>query len=311
MILMNVLTKTRIGLAGLLTLALTACGTTSSPQTSDQPQTIAAPYPFVYALQRIAGDHAGVESLIPAGVEAHDFELTPRQIASLSQANLVVYQQGYNAAIDTAMSQATPTEALDTGTVVTLLPAAEGHTEDDGHDHSEYGYDPHIWLNPQNLRAVSDAIADRLATLDAAHADDYRANAAALDSDLTSLDADFKAGLANCRVRAFIPSHAAFGYLTAAYDLQQLAIAGITPEDEPSPAKLAELQQLAAQYGITTVFSEPLASSAWADTLARDAGLTTAVLDPLEGLTDASAGSDYLGIMRANLAALQQANGCV
>ena len=104
-------------------------------------------------------------------------------------------------------------------------------------------------------------------------------------------------------------SHDAFGYLER-YGIHFEPIAGLTPGAEPTPADLGRLQELIREEGVTTVFSERLASPAMARTLAEDVGVQTAVLDPVEGLTDETSGSDYVALMEDNLAALQEAGGC-
>ena len=105
-------------------------------------------------------------------------------------------------------------------------------------------------------------------------------------------------------------SHDAFEYLGARYDLDMHPIAGLSPDAEPSARHLAELADLIRTDKITTVFSERLASPKLADTLAGDLGITTAVLDPIEGLTSSNDDDDYLSLMRENLEALREAGGC-
>ena len=127
---------------------------------------------------------------------------------------------------------------------------------------------------------------------------------------LTSVDNTPHAdGLRGCERQTVVVSHDAFGYL-AKYGLRFEAIAGLSPDAEPTPADLARLQQLIDTDGITTVFSERLVSPRLSQTLADDMGITTAVLDPIEGLSDETADEDYLSLMRENLAALELANGC-
>jgi zinc transport system substrate-binding protein len=156
---------------------------------------------------------------------------------------------------------------------------------------------------------VADAIADALAEVDADNADEYAANAADLRADLESLDEAYTSGLADCDRDTIVVSHDAFGYLSR-YGLQIAPIAGLSPEAEPTPADRAELERLIERDGITTVFSERLAPTRLTDTLAEDAGVSTEILDPIEGLTDETAGEDYLSLMEQNLAALERANGC-
>ena len=165
-------------------------------------------------------------------------------------------------------------------------------------------------LAPLRLAAVSDAIAERLADIDPEHAADYTTHATAARTDLVDLDAEFTQGLKTCARRELFVSHSAFGYMAARHDLEQVAVAGISPNVEPSGARIAEVQELARRYGATTMFFETAASDAVAKSIAHDLGLETAVLDPIESVSDKSAGRDYPAIMRANLTAIQKANDC-
>ncbi|MCL2316504.1 MAG: zinc ABC transporter substrate-binding protein [Actinomycetia bacterium] len=294
-----------------LVAALALAGCTASPAgpapSDGRPVVVAAVYPLEYAAQRVAGGLADVGVLVPPGTEPHDFEIAPRQMAALRTASLVVYQAGVDAAIDEAVANARPAVVLETGSLVHLqAPGGESGATTT----AAYAYDPHTWLDPSNMATFAGAIAAELARIDPDHAATYRTNAAAFEADLTSLDADFQAGLADCRTSTFLTTHAAFGYLASRYGLTQLAIAGVSPEDEPSPRRLGELAQEARANGLTTVFFETLVSPDYAHTLAGDLGLRTDVLDPIEGVTEASRGGDYLEIMRSNLTALRLACGC-
>ena len=295
---------------------LGASGCSAGPSTGAPISIVAASYPFEFVVERVVGDKAEVSTLVPPGVEAHDYELTPKQIAALNSADLVIYQSGMTAAIDDAVQASANESVLNTGDEVDLLPYAheeshddESHDEDD-HDHDHGAYDPHIWLDPNNMVLVAEAVKQRMVEIDPTNASVYAENTESLVADLRELDADFTTGLKDCERTVFITSHAAFGYLANAYDLRQIAIAGITPESSPSPTRLADIQILAKDYGITTILTETLASPAFSETLARDLGIGTDVLDPLEGLSQDSRGDDYLEIMRSNLATLRLANGC-
>jgi len=298
-----------IALAGpLVSLAVVASGCAPSPSLApgdDRPVVVAAVYPLGYAASRVVGDLAQVDVLVPPGTEPHDYELSGRQVASLRSATLVVYQAGLDAALDQAVTQAAHA-VVETGSLVTLRPSVAG-VEDPS---NAYGYDPHTWLDPTYMATFAAAIATEMGRLDPARAAAYQANATAFQADLTSLDADYRTGLTGCRTSTFLTTHAAFGYLADRYNLTQLAIAGVGAENEPSPKHLGELAVQARTHGLTTVFFETLLSPDYATTLADDLGLRTDVLDPIEGVTASSRGSDYLAIMRANLAALKQANGC-
>jgi zinc transport system substrate-binding protein len=301
--------------AVLATTALflvSACGAQSGAAGSTQPgqlNIVAAFYPFQFVAERVAGDHATVTSLTAPGAEPHDLELTPRQVADVTTADLVIYEKSFQAAVDEAVAQSGNPNVLDTATVVPLQPLSEGGTQDQLSG-SGAGMDPHVWLDPTNMITITDAVAQRLVGTDPAHAADYQANAKALDTQLQALDESYRSGLKTCRLREFITTHEAFGYLAREYDLTQVGINGLSPESEPSPARIAEVQTIAREHHVTTIFYETLVSPAVAEAVAQDLGLKTDVLDPLEGITDTSRGSDYLSVMRSNLTALRTANGC-
>jgi zinc transport system substrate-binding protein len=305
--------------AALALLLAAACGQPGGAGEGSaqpgRPSIVTAFYPFQFIAERVAGDHASVTNLTAPGAEPHDLELTPRQVATLTTADLVIYQKSFQAAVDEAVVRSENPNVLDISTVLPLVPLPvddhhdhpSGETEDQ-HDHA--GLDPHGWLDPTNMVTITNAVADRLSAMDPAHLEDYRRGAKGLVADLTRLDRSFRAGLANCERREFITTHAAFGYLARAYDLQQVGINGLSPESEPSPARIAEVQQIAREDQITTIFYETLVSPAVATSIARDLGLRTDVLDPVEGISDSSRGSDYLAVMESNLTALRAANGC-
>lgn len=308
-----------ITVTAALTLA-TACASTGG-EGDDAVQVVAAFYPLQYAAERVTAEAAGVTGLAPPGVDAHDLELSPRQIASIAEADLVVYLGGFQPAVDDAVA-AHAAAALDVATVVPLRESAGGHGHDHDHDHDHHDHageehaaheagpaDPHVWLDPLRLAAIGDAVAERLSTLDPDHAEAYTDHAAELRRDLEALDAEYTTGLAECARREIVVSHAAFGYLTERYDLTQLTVSGLSPEDEPTPQRLADAVTLAERHGATTIFFETLASDRVATVIAEATGATTAVLDPIEGLAPDST-EDYHSLMRANLAALRAALDC-
>ena len=312
--------------AALLLAAGCGGGTDGTGAADDQPgqlNVVAAFYPFQFVAERVAGPHAAVTSLTTPGAEPHDLELTPRQVASIATADLVVYERTFQAAVDESVDQSGNEHVLDTATVVPLKPlgsaehqhegeehAEEEHAEggEDGHDHG--GLDPHVWLDPTQMATITAAVRDQLSALVPDHAADYRANATALETELGALDEEFRTGLASCEREEFITTHTAFGYLAARYGLSQIGITGLSPDAEPSPARIAEVQHEATEHGVTTIFYETLISPAIAEAIAGDLGLATDVLDPVEGITEASRGQDYVAVMRANLTALVKANGC-
>lgn len=286
-------------------LATAACGGSSAGEGGGKTRVVGAFYPVAWLSQQIGGADVSVDTLTKPGAEPHDLELTPRQLGDLSKAKFVVYVKGVQPAVDEAVEQHAKGRSLDAASVVkTLAPPAGGAEEE-----STVSYDPHVWLDPSRMATITTAIGGKLAAADPAHAATYQANAKTLAGKLTALDAEFQAGLKSCKLRTLVTSHAAFGYLAERYGLTQVSIAGVDPENEPSPKRLAELTQEIKRTRATTVFTETLVSPKVAQALANEAGVKTATLDPVEGLA-AGSKDDYLSIMRQNLQALRTALSC-
>ncbi|WP_374199945.1 metal ABC transporter substrate-binding protein [Kitasatospora sp. SUK 42] len=293
-------------------LVLTACGGSSSAKGTDgKLNVVASFYPMEFLAQQIGKDHVTVTDLTAPGVEPHDLELTAKQVASVQKADAIVYLKGLQPTVDQAVDQSSSKHKVD---ATTASPLVDHHldegAEDGGDAHKGKGPagDPHIWLDPTRYAAIAKSVGDEFAKADPAHAEDYRKNTDDLVTRLTALDQDFRAGLKDAKTKTFVTSHAAFGYLADHYGLTQVAINGIDPESEPTPARLAEVQKAAKDNGATTIFFETLVSPKLADTVAKDLGLKTAVLDPLEGVKDPSK-DDYFSIMKQNLTNLQAALG--
>lgn len=298
--------------AALLALTTSACTPSQGNDNDGAALTVAAAfYPLEYVAEHVGGDLVSVSSLTPAGVEPHDIELSPATVRDMGQADLVLFIDAFQPAVEDAIV-ATGVAAFDATTVIDLDEAPDAHADDDhaDDDHADHDHgstDPHFWLDPAMLGRYANAVGEQFAALDPVNADRYRANAAELVVELNDLDNTFSTGLARCERRDIVTSHAAFGYLAHAYDLHQVGIAGIEPDTEPSPARLREIGQLIRETGATTVFTEQLVSPRVAEAVAQDAGVSTAVLDPLETAADED---DYRSVMLRNLDALRKALDC-
>ncbi|MFE7629673.1 metal ABC transporter substrate-binding protein [Kocuria sp. NPDC057446] len=325
-----------LSLTAALALASCASGSAdpSATGTGDAGEALsvqASFYPLQYVTERVGGDLVQVESLTPAGAEPHDLELSPAAVDTLRTADAVVYLSGFQPAVDDAVAQTSPEHVLDAmhagveggeahsaeehaaaEEAHSAEASADGshaegdHDHDHGHDHG--GEDPHFWLDPERLAAVATEVAHELAEVDPDNAGTYESNAEQLTTELTALDEEFADGLATCERSTIVVSHEAYGYLTDKYDLEQVGIAGLDPDTEPSPARLAEIGEVVETEGVTTVFSESLVNPKVAETLAAEHGIETAVLDPVENQSDENA--DYQQVMRDNLEALRTALDC-
>jgi zinc transport system substrate-binding protein len=272
---------------------LSGCGS-SSQAASRATSVVAAFYPLAWAAEGAGGRTVEVTNLTPSGAEPHDIELTPREVVKLQRADVVLYlSHGFQPAVEKAVRDAT-------GKRVDVL---AGLTLRAGAGDEAGTADPHVWLDPVLFAGVVRRVGDVLGR---------SGRGDTLAQRVLGLDRAYRRGLSHCARREFVTSHAAFGYLAAHYGLRQIPITGIDPEAEPSPRKLTELARLVRREHISTVFFERLVSPKLAQTVAREAGAKTAVLDPIEGLTpdEARGGVTYITLMLRNLAALRAALGC-
>jgi len=270
-----------------LALAVAGCGAAAGSAEDGSVQVVVGFYPLQFLAERVGGDGVQVNSLAQPGAEPHDLELAPQQIQQVAEADLVLYLGDFQPAVDDAVEQNAPDTSFD------VLGADD--------------VDPHVWLDPVRYAELAGAVADQLASTDPDNAQQYRANSGDLVVELTGLDEEFRTGLGACERREIVTTHSAFGHLAARYDLKQVGIAGLSPEDEPSPQTLDEVSRFAAENGVTTIFFEEAVSPEYAETVADQVGADTAVLSPVEAVDE---GEDYLSVMRTNLATLQDALGC-
>jgi len=302
-------------LAALIALAVVAgCAqrTAAARFTAGRLNVVTSFYPLEFLSKRIGGADVHVTDLTKPGAEPHDVELNPRQVGQVADAGLAVLLHGFQPAVDDAVALEAKGRAFDVASAVSLLPLSDGTDgrPEPGADHPEAanGMDPHVWLDPVRFAAIADRLAERLGQADPAHAAGFTARARQVHAELDALDAEFAARLQSCRRREIVTSHSAFNYLASRYGLTQVGITGISPEAEPSPRRLGQVAAQARATGTTTIFFETLVSPKVAETIASEVGARTAVLDPLEGLTEP--GADYFSVMRGNLAALTTALGC-
>jgi len=232
----------------------------------------------------------------------------------------VVYLKGFQSAVDKAIELNAPKTVIDVSTSVDLVDAEKHESEldvaDDGekteeaheHEHEHGSTDPHFWLDPTRMASAATQIGDALAQADPTNAETYKKNAASMKSQMEALSKKLVDGTAKCQHKEFVTSHEAFGYLADRTGLTQLGLSGLDPDSTPSPARLKQISDAVKAKGITTIFTEELLSPKVAETLAKDLGITTAVLDPIESQADDS--KDYEAVMNENLEALQKALSC-
>ena len=346
-----------LGAALVLAAGMSACSALKSESSSSAsaPHTIAPGktltvstsfYPIQYLAEAIGGPLVKVSTVTPSNVEPHDFELSGKETAELSKADLIAYVPGFQPSLDKAVkevgsgptvvdlskpanlvhhegveeehehSEEASDGATDTASAVATAQSTEaGH---DDHGHAEHSHaegsedhdgdlDPHFWLDPQRMIKVAETLESSFAQVDPANANDYKAGLDKLKTALTNLDTQYTKGLSSCQHNTFITSHAAFGYLADRYKLTQASISGIDPETEPSPAEMANIKSVVQSTGVKTIFTEELVSDAPAKAIAAETDAKTSVLSPLESKPERG---DYTDAMTSNLERLKSAMVC-
>lgn len=298
-----------LGLGILLVVGLIWATNSFRPQEEIQENSLkvsASFYPLYFLASSIGGERVETNLIVPAGLEVHDYELTARDMTDLFKSHLVILNGGglepWQDNLENNLNSETTRLLIASEAFISL------ETEHDG----ELESDPHVWLDPILLSKIAEKITLTLQELDPEGSDYYQSRQDVLKAELLSLDQDYRQALSSCPRRDFIVSHAAFAYLASAYDLRQIPIAGLSPEAEPSLRELAELTNFARSNNVAYIFFEETANPALAETLAREIGAQTLVLNPLESLDPdkIQEGADYFSEMRQNLANLQVALDC-
>ncbi len=297
---------------------LAACSYAVAPE-SQKLSVAASFYPLAYFSEQIGGDLVSVAQITPGGVEPHDYEPSPQELALAHDAKVFFMNgAGVDAWADKIIDELRQ-HGVVTVKMTDIISPMGGFQEQGEQDPikpsdnmAATASDPHIWLDPVLAKREVEAIRSAMIQADPSHAITYRENADHLLAELSSLDDDFRSGLATCAVKQIVTSHNAFRYMAKEYGFESLAIAGLSPDEEPSPSRISELADFAKKHGIRYIFFETLISPKLAETVADEIGATSLVLNPIEGLTldDAKEGKTYLSIMKENLQNLRTAMQC-
>ncbi|MDF2535943.1 MAG: zinc transporter substrate-binding protein [Bacillales bacterium] len=309
----SVLTVSFLGL-------LSGCGSTPNEEKSKEKKIhiLTTFYPMYEFAKNVAGDNADVELLIPSNIEPHDWEPSPKDMAKIQNADMIIYNSKYFETwvpdVEKNLTANDKPLFVNASEDIELIDGIEEH-EEEGHKEDEHGdeeesheVDPHVWLSPVLAQQEVQKIAEAFIKIDPNNKDIYEQNSKNYIAKLAELDQLFKDKLKNHAGSEMITQHAAFGYLTREYNIKQVPISGISPEAEPSPARLAELKKFAKEHKINTIFFEELASPKVAKTLAAEIGAKTDVLNTLEGLSkeDQKKGLNYIEVMKKNLNSIEK-----
>lgn len=323
----NKLTKKIIS-AIVMTACLTFISACSSKETSNennQPSgdqkihVVTTFYPMYEFTKNIAGDQATVDLLIPANSEPHAWEPSPKDMANIQNADILVYNSSFFEtwvpSVEAALGKNKKPLFIEASKGIALIEGTaeeehgdaieHDHKDENGHDH-DHVMDPHVWLSPALAQKEVETITAALAKKDPKNKEVYEKNSQEYLQQLKDLDKSYRDSLKEYVGKEIITQHAAFGYLTKEYGLKQVPIAGLSPEEEPSAARLAELKTFAQDHNLHTIYFEELASPKVAETLAGEIGAKTKILNTLEGLSkeDQEKGLNYIEVMKNNLQSL-------
>lgn len=313
---MNKATKVILLAAAASAVLLSGCGQKKEANDGGKLNVMASFYPMYDFAVKIGGDKINVKNMVPAGTEPHDWEPATKDITGLEKADVFVYS---GAGMEHWAEDVLKTlknknlTAVEASSGITLM---KGHEHEEGeskeaadeeHEHGEF--DPHVWLSPVNAKKEMENIKDAFVKADPANEAYYQANYETYASKFDELDKKYKDTLSPLPNKSVVVAHEAFGYLCNAYGLTQMGIEGLTPDSEPDPARMAQVIDFVKENKVKTIFFEDLVSPKVAETIAKETGAKTEVLNPLEGLTDEQLknGDDYFTVMEKNLTVLKEA----
>lgn len=305
-----------LSVVALSVLLLSGCGmtnTTTSTETQ-KPVIVTSFFPITHIVEKIVGDKADIIQILPEWAEWHGYEPTPEQMKKIEESDLVIVlgesMESYSEKLKTLMVSKNKAYLDFSDTVINIAESEEEHHDEheEEWEHAHGGLDPHIWLSPRAYAQMANIISKKIQEVFPDIATE--ASAQELTQELAALDQEFIKGLSQCETRKFVTSHAAFGYLARDYRLTQIPVAGISPEEEPSPKVIAETIELVKKEKLSALFSEPLVSPKLINTIATETGAKTYLLNPLESLTSSETDLGYIGVMKQNLSYLREGLNC-
>ncbi|MBO0428043.1 zinc ABC transporter substrate-binding protein [Vagococcus fluvialis] len=308
----------------LLLVGISACGKQEAEKEDGKLEIVTSFYPMYDFTKNVAKDKANVSMLIDGGVESHDYEPSAKDMAKIQNADVFVYNSNeMETWVETVLENidTSKVKVIEASKGIELLKGSESHDGEDhdehadeeeheGHNHDHghsHAFDPHVWLDPLLVKKEVRTISEALIEIDSKNKDYYEKNTTEYLSKLDKLNNDYVAAFEGAKSRKFVTQHTAFSYLANQYGLEQVAISGLSPDQEPTPKELKGIQDLVKKENINVIYTESSASEKIAKTIADATGAELAVLNPMESVSkkDRENGADYLSIMAENLEALK------
>jgi len=311
-------------------LLLVACGRpAASPPATTAPagsslRVLTSVLPVGLFTRAVAGDCARVESLLPVGADLHDPQVSPRQLARLRDADVLVLNGlGLEASLERLLAAAGSTRLrrIETAAAVTPLPPGadrhHGNHSHGDHSHGDHSHgdhshgagsgavNPHVWLDPRRAAAQVRSIRDGLVAADPARAACFQANAAAFLAELERLDAELARQLAPHAGGRIVSHHDLAPYFADRYRLRADSVVDL-PGRNPSAADLQRVVGVVRRSGVRALLVEPQGAAPSFRALAADLKLPLLPFDPIETASpaDSERPAHYLEAMRRNAASV-------
>jgi zinc transport system substrate-binding protein len=307
--------KIFISIISIFTMVFAGCHfAEESTKNNNSISVVTSFYPLAFFTKEIAGDYAQVSN-ISGNKSPHSYKLSPKDRASLSKADLVIYQGiGLESWTEDTIPELEKNgiKVLEASHDLKLNKRHE-ETEEDNHevdehdDHKHGEFDPHTWLDPILAKQISEEITEKLIEIDPKNKNEYKDNLSKLVIKLDNLDKEYNNYITNCINESAIVSHDAFGYLEKRYNFELHPISGISPNDEPSVKIIAELKNIVKQEKITHILTEKNNIEKYSKTISKETGLEILSIDPM-GITPKN--SDYFKTSKENILSISKALKC-
>ncbi|MFB5600697.1 MAG: metal ABC transporter solute-binding protein, Zn/Mn family [Nitrososphaeraceae archaeon] len=272
----------------------------TNPNNNTKLKIVTSFYPLYEFTNAVGGEKIDITTLIPIGVEPHDWEPSPQKITELQNADIIIYNGiGFDSWLSDS-SSIDKSKLVDVSKGVNLI---ELKQEDKGSSNDKSSFDPHIWLDPLIAKNITQTISSYLIKLDPANAYYYKQNTERFTEQLDLLDKEIKKSLSNCELNEFISFHEAFQYFANRYGLTQYSVQGLSPAGEILPQQISKIISLAKNLNINTIYSEELKDPRLAEILASELpNGSVLLLSPIEGIDKEEQKNNisYLDKMKTN-----------
>lgn len=253
----------------------------------------------------IAKDSFELSMVLPFGSDAHSYELSPKKMAHIQDADLFVYS---GASLEPWISKFSSSDAIDMSKYVKLISLDEKHHHK--HDEHKEAVDPHYWLDLENMQKMAGVLTKQFIELLPSKKEFFLANKKEYIENLKNMDERYKKELSTCKKHTIIVNHNAFSYLGKRYGFSIASISGLSNDSMPSPKDIKHVLNLIKDKYINVVFFESFASDKIIKSIAKDSGIKFNTLQPLGNITKYEQGMSYSQIMDKNIEKIKNALEC-